>query len=161
MIGYNWNGRIHKQIECICTKIYVRSGLISISNKIDERSEWASAVYHLPSAICAPKDLIWLAATGMEKYTSKASILVPIYMSEASPIFFLKLNKRSRLISISTNSGRYHPGCLWVFGGQKNFQEENIYMVKTSLPRTFMWCGSFLYFSCHYWDITLFVHLCW
>ena len=42
--------------------------------------------------------------------------------------FFPKLNERSELVSIITNSGRHRPGRLWIFGGKKNSQEENIYI---------------------------------
>ena len=57
-----------------------RSELISIGNKIDERSKW-------PSAVCAPKDFIWSDMTGMAKYTIEASVFVPNSTIEASPIF--------------------------------------------------------------------------
>ena len=61
IIGYDWNGKIHEQSKCICTKLY-------------ERSETN---------------------------------------------FSSKLNEQSELISISTNSGRHHPRCLWTFGCPK------------------------------------------
>ena len=41
---------------------------------------------------------------------------------------FSKLNEQSELISVSTNSGRHHPGCLGIFGGQNK------------LPRRTYWC---------------------
>ena len=51
-----------------------------------------------------------------------------------------------------------------VFGfleAKKDLQEENIYMLKTRSPQTFMWCGSFLYCSCNYWYILWFIPLRW
>ena len=75
-----------------------------------------SLICRLPYAVCAPKYLIGLATTGMAKYTSKVSVFVPNSTSEGSPILS-KINERSELISISTNSGRHHPGCLFISGG--------------------------------------------
>ena len=86
------------EASLIFLKINERRKLMSIISKIDERSEW-------PSAVCTPKDLIWLDTTGMTKYTSKASVFVPNSTKRSEPNFS-KLNERSRLISIYTNSGR-------------------------------------------------------
>ena len=40
---------------------------------------------------------------------------------------FLEFSEQIELISISTNSGRHHPGCLWIFGGKKLLRRKYLY----------------------------------